>query len=399
MSEKPKKIIVICHNYEPVNTPKEPDAQDRYFTYGFGGTMGKSLKKYIPEYEVEVWRLDGYTKSYNEKVVAGVKFRIFPSMHKVNVIDVSFKLIRELKKEVKLNDPILAVIHTNYWVAYQILFFFKNSKIVTTHHGDWSPFYRITNTKGLRKLKARIDMFVEKRVFKNIDMIFTAELKQMPYFRMANPDVKCKLWTMGVNIDNMGIISREDARRELGWDPNKKYILYVGKLYKYKQVDEMIKTWLDIRKERPEVELVVIGNTPNDPWEDFHDMAEKSGATLLGRVLNKDLYKYYSAADVYVLFSIRDDFFGGTGIAPLESIACGTPVVSNAMRNYLGDNIHEIAEVPETIEAHKAAILKVIDNPGNYKNMRESILKYYSFEASFKRTKDILEELFASRKQ
>ena len=114
MSEKPKKIVVICHNYEPVNTPKEPDALDRYYTYGFGGTMGKSLKKYIPEYEVEVWRLDGYTKSYNEKVVAGVKFRIFPSIHRVNVIDVSFKLIRELKKEVKLTDPILTVIHRNY---------------------------------------------------------------------------------------------------------------------------------------------------------------------------------------------------------------------------------------------------------------------------------------------
>jgi glycosyltransferase involved in cell wall biosynthesis len=398
MSEKIKKIVVICHNYEPVNTPKTPDADNRYYTYGFGGTMGKNLKKYIPEYEIEVWRLDGYTKGYNEKVINGVKFRVFPSIHRVNVFDFSFRFIRELKKEVKKNDPVLAVIHTNYWVAYQVLFFFKNSKIITTHHGDWSPFYRITNTKGLRKIKARIDMFVEKRVFKNIDMIFTAELKQMEYFRMAAPGIKCKLWTMGVNIDNMGIISREDARKELGWDPAKKYILYVGKLYRYKQVDEMIKHWLEIRKERPEIELVVIGNTPNDPWEDFHQMAERSGAKLLGRVLNKDLYKYYSAADVYVLYSMRDDFFGGTGIAPLESIACGTPVVSNAMRNYLGDNIEEIAEVPATLEEHKTAILKVIDNPGRYKNMRESILKYYSFESSFRRTKSILEEMFASRK-
>jgi glycosyltransferase involved in cell wall biosynthesis len=399
MPEKPKKIIVICHNYEPANTPKDPDADDRYYTYGFGGTMGKSLKKYIPEFEIEVWRLDGYIKKYNEKEISGVKYRVFPSIHKANIIDFSFRFLRELKKEVKKNDPVLIVIHTNYWVAYQVLFFFSNSKIITTHHGDWSPFYRVNNTSGLRKLKARLDMFIEKRVFKHIDMIFTTELKQIQYFRMANPDIKYTLWTMGVNVDNMQVISREAARKDLGWDPMKKYILYVGKLYKYKQADDMINDWLEIKAKRPEVELVIIGNTPNDPWEEFHDMAEKSGAMLLGRVLNKDLYKYYSAADVYVLYSVRDDFFGGTGIAPLESIACGTPVVSNAMRNYIGDNINEIAEVPDTLEAHKDAILKVLDNPQNYKNMRESILKYYSFEAGFIRTKNILEDLFASRKK
>ena len=125
---------------------------------------------------------------------------------------------------------------------------------------------------------------------------------------------------------------------------------------------------------------------------------EGSGALLLGRILNKDLYKYYSASDVYVMYSLRDDYFGGTGIAPLESLACNTPVVSNAMRNYIGDNVEEIAEVPDTLGDYRKAILKVLDNPGKYRNMRESILKYYSFESVFLRTKDILEEIFALKK-
>jgi glycosyltransferase involved in cell wall biosynthesis len=159
----------------------------------------------------------------------------------------------------------------------------------------------------------------------------------------------------------------------------------------------MIKAWLEIKKDRPGTELVIIGNKPNDPWEEFHDMAERSGAMLLGRILNKDLYKYYSAADVYVLYALRDDFFGGSGIAPLESLACNTPVISNAMRNYIGDNVEELAEVPDTIEGHKEAIIKVLDCPEKYKNMRESILKHYSYESVFVRTKSILEGMFASR--
>src|SRR4030095_456186 len=269
MSSKSRKIIVICHNYEPVNTPKSPDPENRFYTYGFGGNMGKNIKKYLSEYEVEVWRLDGYTDKYYENIVSDVKFRVFPSIHRKNIFDFSFKFIRDLRKEVKLNDPVLVVLHTHYWVAYHMLFFFKHSKIITTHHGDWSPFFRVRSTKGLRKLKARIDMFFEKRLFKNIDYVFTTDLNQIPYFRMANPDIKYFLWSTGVNFENMAQVPREQARKELGWSIDKKYILYVGKLYKYKQADDLIRIWQEIKKTRPDVELVVIGNTPDDPWEEF----------------------------------------------------------------------------------------------------------------------------------
>src|SRR5438552_1802269 len=118
---KPKKIIVICHNYEPVHTPRKPDPpENRFYTYGFGAGMGKNLKKYFSEYEIEVWRLDGYTSKYYEDIIDNVKFRVFPSLHRRNIFDFSFKMIRELKKEVKKTDPVLAILHTHYWVAYHL---------------------------------------------------------------------------------------------------------------------------------------------------------------------------------------------------------------------------------------------------------------------------------------
>ena len=390
---------MICHNYEPDHIPKKPDPDNRFYTYGFGGNMGKNIKIYNPDYEVEVWRIDGYVDKYYEDSYLGVKFRIFPSIYKKNLFNFSINFIRELKKEIKITDPILICLHTHYWLTYQVIFLFKKSKIITTHHGDWSPFFRVKYNKGLRKLKARLDMFVEKRIFKNIDYIFTSELNQFPYFKAANPNFKYFVGSTGINIDFMLPLPRAEARKMLGWDENKKYILYIGKLYKFKQADDLIRTWQEIKKERPEVELVVIGNTPGDPWEEFHEMAEKSGATLLGRVLNKDLYVYYSAADVYVLFAVRDDYFGGTGIATLESLACNTPVVSYALRNYIGDNVHELGELPDTTEKHKGAILKVLDHPENYKNMRESVQKYYSYESIYKKMGPVFEELFESREK
>ena len=393
-----KKVVVICYNYEPDQFPKEPDEGNRFYTYGFGGGVGKIFSKYLPEcYEVEVWRLDGYVERYYEKSYLGAKFRVFPSFHKKNVFDFSIKFLRELKKEVKKTDPILFVIHTHYWLAYQIALLFKKSTIVTTHHGDWSPLFRIKIMKGLRKCKAYADILFEKICFKNIDYVLTIDYKQVKYLQKMNPDIKYIIWSHGIDFNTMKPIPKPEARKLLGWDPDKKYIFYVGKLYKYKQVDVLINIWKEIQKEKPEVELVMAGNSVNDPWEEYYDLALASGVKLLGRVLNVELNKYYSAADVYVLMALRDDYFGGTGISTLEALACNTPVVSYALKNYIGENISLIGEIPETIEDTKNAILKVLDHPENYKNMRESVEKSYSVEAMVKRAENIFEDIYKNR--
>jgi glycosyltransferase involved in cell wall biosynthesis len=190
-------------------------------------------------------------------------------------------------------------------------------------------------------------------------------------------------------------ISKNLARDILGWDVNKKYIIYLGKLYRYKQPLELIEIWKEIKKTRPEVELVILGNSEDDEY--YHE-AVNSGAIIAGRILNKDLYVYYSAADVYVLIALRDDYFGGIGIAPIESLACNTPVVSYALRNYIGNNTDEIGEMPKDLEGYKKGILKVLDNPGKYKNMRESVKKHYSYKAVSLRMYQVFEFLNINRK-
>jgi glycosyltransferase involved in cell wall biosynthesis len=96
---------------------------------------------------------------------------------------------------------------------------------------------------------------------------------------------------------------------------------------------------------------------------------------------------------VFVLVALRNDYFGGTGIAPLESLACNTPVVSYSMRNYIGDNMNELGEVPVNLKEYKKAILKVLENSGMYKNMRESIEKYYTYEKITDKIESVIIEL------
>lgn len=389
------KIVVLCYNYEPSHFPAEPDEANRFYTYGFGGAFGKLFNKYIKGYRIEVWRIDGYTKvKYSEKEIDNIKFRVYGSLNIKKLGYYSGRFIKDIKAEYRTSNPVFFVVHTNNWQTYQIARALKGAKIITTHHGDWSPFYLYEDTKGLRKLKAWLGKIAEKRTLKNITYFLVCDINQVKYLKMANPEMRYEIFSAGLDVGKFKVISKAEARKELGLSPEKKYILYVGKLYKYKQVDRLIKIWQEIKKEMPETELLIVGNETPEHWgEEYHDLAVESGATLIGRVMNTELYKYYCAADVYVLMSIRRDYFGGTGIAPLESLACNTPVVSNSLINYVGNNVMEIGEVPTTEEEYKQAIVKVLKNPGAYKNVRQSVEKFYSYEAVSKRLENLFKKI------
>ncbi len=224
-----KKVIFIHNNYEPEHIPKSPDPEDRFYTYGFGSNLARNFKKYYPEYDIEMWRIDSYTDGYYIKIVQNVLFRIFPSINMFGLGDFSFKFIRELKKEIKKNNPILFVSHTHTWLLYQVAWFFKKSPIVTSHHGDWSPCFRIKHRRGFRKLKDFLDLKIEKKVMKNVDYFLVCDYNQVPYIKEVAPQSRIAIYTSGLNIKGFDPINKETAREILNWDKNKKYILYVGR--------------------------------------------------------------------------------------------------------------------------------------------------------------------------
>ncbi len=385
-----KKIIFIHNNYEPEHFPKEPDNDNKFYTYGFGSNFARNFKLYHPGYNVEMWRVDGYASKYYEKSVQNVFFRIFPAFRINKFLEFSYKFISELKKEVRKNDPILFVSNVHTWLLYQVAWFFKDSTIITSHHGDWSPFFRLNQRKGFRKIKDTIDAVMEKRILKNVDYFLVCDYNEIPNIKKAAPEGRFKIFSSGINMDGFHQIDKMKARKMLGWDEDKKYIIYVGKLYDLKQPNDLIDIWKELKKERDNIELVIIGNSPKDK---FYNYAVESGAKVLGRIPNNELNKYYSASDVYVLMSLRNDYFGGTGIAPLESLACNTPVVSHSMRNYIGNNLEELGETPNSLAEYKDAIIKVLSNSGKYKNMRESIKKYYTYEKISDKIEMVIREL------
>jgi glycosyltransferase involved in cell wall biosynthesis len=103
-------------------------------------------------------------------------------------------------------------------------------------------------------------------------------------------------------------------------------LLSVGSLTPLKNFDFIIRALATIpATDRPD--LWIASNFQNPPERDFlENLAGELGVrlTLHGNVSDEDLARLYNTAAVTVYTPIREPF----GLVPLESMACGTPVVA-----------------------------------------------------------------------
>lgn len=118
-------------------------------------------------------------------------------------------------------------------------------------------------------------------------------------------------------------------------------VLYVGRLVKDKNVDKLILAMRLIVRTHPEVRCVIIG----DGVEKHRLQQQVAGYGLQENVSfldplpeAADVYAYMKAAKVFCSPSIREGF----GIASLEALGCGTPVITidspaNATKHLIKD--------------------------------------------------------------
>jgi glycosyltransferase involved in cell wall biosynthesis len=110
-----------------------------------------------------------------------------------------------------------------------------------------------------------------------------------------------------------------------------KYLLTVGTLEPRKNLEELIKQYVDVRKrgflEGYQLVLVGGGGWKNARLKQILAEAGDDGIVSLGFVEDKDLPAIYSGAEAFVFPSIYEGF----GMPVMEARACGTPVYATDM--------------------------------------------------------------------
>ncbi len=134
------------------------------------------------------------------------------------------------------------------------------------------------------------------------------------------------------------------------------YILSVGNLFPYKNINTLTEAFLKI-KDRIDHCLVIVGR------KEFASgrLVEDERIFYMDYVPDEDLPRFYSYADLLVHPSLSEGF----GLTPLEAMACGTPVVSSnagALPEVVGDA--GISFDPVDTRALSDIILDVLNNKG-----------------------------------
>jgi glycosyltransferase involved in cell wall biosynthesis len=170
--------------------------------------------------------------------------------------------------------------------------------------------------------------------------------------------------------------------------PNSEKILFVGRLWKHKRVDLIIKALSFLSRG----ELIIVGEGPEKPFlkKLSDDLELRARVRFAGDVTKGQLQRLYSECTCCVYTPIREPF----GMVPLEAAAAGRPVVATIGGGY-SEILNESCAlfVPASAEKIAEAIQTLFDNPALARKMGEEGKKtvaHYTWD----RTADTLLKLF-----
>ena len=132
----------------------------------------------------------------------------------------------------------------------------------------------------------------------------------------------------GVDVSLFRPRDRAAARRAVGIAEAERVVLFVGRLEPFKGPDLLVRALGEMR-DVSNVRLVLVGGSKEEGSAEWLErIAADVGVTAHMRwqpaIQQVDLPDFYSAADICAVPSYHESF----GLAALEAMACGTPVVA-----------------------------------------------------------------------
>lgn len=152
-------------------------------------------------------------------------------------------------------------------------------------------------------------------------------------------------------------ILRWKAERGLA---GKRVIGFLGSFFKRRHVPVLVGAVGLLRRECPEAMLYLVGkNFDGLSKKEMEKMPSREWVRWDPEVAEKELPLYYSSLDAFVFLSEYEGF----GFPPLESLACGTPVVllKRAALKEIFEGMAFMVDSPEEIEVARALRMALSD--------------------------------------
>ncbi len=333
----------------------------------------------------------------NVKVYRYPAFEIIPNYPVPNIFNIKFwKMFFNLYKI----DFDIVMTRTRFFSNTLLGFIFaklrfKKKKLVHVEHG--SAFVKL-ESEFKNKLSYIYDKTIGKLIFKKADYV-VAISKAVKNFILENfiDDKEIPIIYRGLEIEKIESIEEDKEIKKKF--KNKIKLCFVGRLYKWKGVENIIKAYIDLPKNLKEkIVLIVVGY-----GEDLERLKKIAGNYLnngiyfTGEVDFEKAIAIIKACDIYIHSSYKG---GGLSSSLLQAMCCGKAIVASPYEGadeVIIDGYNGILLKDNSPEEIKRGILKFIKNMEMAKvygeNAKKFIKENFNWEKSVNEYKEVFEEL------
>ena len=306
-----------------------------YPTYGGSGIVATELGMILANQGHEVHFISSNLPARLDMTRANIFF------HKVQVEN--YPLFKFPPYDIALSSTIyqvvslynLDILHAHYAIPFAYSAFYakqmlkednKDIPLITTLHGT-----DITLVGQHPSYNKAVEFSI------NHSDAITSVSDSLKQDTIKNFNIKKEIHVIPNFIDNQLFLDNNVCCRDQFAEPHEKIMIHVSNLRPVKRIQDVLAVFKKVQKEI-DSKLIIIGEGPdmetiNSFLTENPDLINK--IRLLGRV--NDLYRILKLADVFLLPSEQESF----GLAALEAMAAGTPVISSNAGGIPEVNIHE----------------------------------------------------------
>jgi len=233
------------------------------------------------------------------------------------------------------------VLHSNYWLSGVVARELRlrwGAPIAHMAHTLGKMKNAVAQRPEERETARRIA--VETEIVHSADALVAAtpvEREQLVQLYAADRG-RIRVISPGVDIERFHPIPAAHAKEHIGICPDRRTILFVGRIEPLKGIDNLLRAMARIAEKCPDLRdglcVSIVGGDLDRVREDdemmrLQELREELGiddiVTFLGARDQDMLQYYYSAAEMVVMPSDYESF----GMVALEAMACGTPVIAS----------------------------------------------------------------------
>ncbi|MCD6287732.1 MAG: glycosyltransferase family 4 protein, partial [Candidatus Hydrogenedentes bacterium] len=171
------------------------------------------------------------------------------------------------------------------------------------------------------------------------------------YIESGMPERKLSLIPTGMDTSVFHSVSVEEKNRlrnELGIAINAPTAVFVGTIMYRKGVDILVDAWMDVQKQCPEAQLILVGlnefdsghvnaESLNDYVKSIRDQVRDNDLKVVFVGLTDKVDLYLKASDVFAFPSRKE----GLGNVIFEAMGCGLPCVVSPMDGVAHDTVED----------------------------------------------------------